>query len=350
MPLFNRPRSSSQPLVRRISTLVRRRLSITMANQPSSLPSDATPNNDTSSTSSISALMDALLLEASSTPLSSNSSTQSIDQESQTNAVGLHDDPSSQTSPTYTFAALNSHPNPLSQAIYTTYTPMPAEERLQRRQDCISRLHHLHQGLTQDPFGEWTDLAHGLFGGTIPPEFYLTSAPFTLHSLRGRVRLRYIRNALCMPTDATALQIESFLSRNPSIVRFLFFNVLPDPDHAYKEISCEYQIHVSHHMSKNNNGHLLRAIKQLDWVDETVDRVAELARTEDGRALSTLYKVREVKILPGVWKRMLEMEDKSQPMKIERLHTRVVIQMQRERPNSLLRNAIAPQDVVEKVL
>ncbi|UKZ53828.1 hypothetical protein TrVGV298_007628 [Trichoderma virens] len=181
-----------------------------------------------------------------------------------------------------------------------------------------------------------------------PPNSTSPPPPFTLYSLRGRVRLRYIRTAFCMPIDTTVCQIESFLSRNPSIVRYLLFNVLPIPDHAHREKSCNYQIHVSHPTSQKRNKHLLHAIKQLDWIDETVDWVAKLARTEDERTLSTLYKARGVEILPTVWKKMLEMEEKWKPgMELSKFHARVVAHMQRNRPNSLLSNIVTPQDIVE---
>ncbi|KAL7946000.1 hypothetical protein V8C42DRAFT_322187 [Trichoderma barbatum] len=377
MPLFSRPQrsSSNPPLVRRISTLIRRRLSFTMADQEPSPSSNATQESATSFTlpspAQLEPKFDALSLEASSSSIPNDASSQSTDQESQTNAIELRDDaideadfldecfstspPSpSQPSSTYTFTTLDplltpySHPNPLSQTIYTIYTPMPIEERLQRRQECFFHLQRLHQGLTQDPFGEWTDLANGLYGGTIPPEFYLDSAPFTLHSLRGRVRLRYIRTAFCMPIDSTVVEIESFLSRNPSIVRYLVFNVLPNPDRVIRETSRDYHVHVNRPTSQQYNKHLLHAIKQLDWIDETADWVAGLARAEDMRTLSTLYKVREVEILPSVWKKMKEMEELWKPIKMDKLHARVVAQMQRNRPNSLLRSVVSPQDVVEK--
>ncbi|KAL6800202.1 hypothetical protein J3E68DRAFT_397628 [Trichoderma sp. SZMC 28012] len=222
---------------------------------------------------------------------------------------------------------------------------MPIEERLQRRQECEFHLQRFRHGLVEDPFGEWSDLANDLYGGNIPPEFYLTSAPFDLHSLRGRVRLRYIRTAFCMPIDSTSYQIESFLSRNPSLVRYLLYNAVPDPDHAYL-----YQKMVNNPASRTHNWYILCAIKQLNWIDETVDWMAEVARSEDEGALSELYKVREIVALPTVWKRMQEMQgmgEKWESMPLEKLHVRVVEQMRQNRPNSLLRNVVTSQDVMK---
>ncbi|KAK4085332.1 uncharacterized protein Triagg1_322 [Trichoderma aggressivum f. europaeum] len=360
MSLFSRSRSSSQPLVRRISTTLRRRLSGTMPGQRSTKP-----GNDTSSSSTthfqVEPAPDATPLKASSTSNPGDVSPESIDRESHPHAVELHDNPinvislppesrspsppsPTQPSPAFTFAVLDSPPTPPSpQTIYTTYTCIPVEERLQRRQECLFHLERFRQGLVQDPFGEWTDLANDLYDGNIPPEFYLASAPFTLHSLRGRIRLRYIRTAFCMPIDSNIYQIESFLSRNSSIVRYLHFNTVPDPDRAYM-----YQIHVHSPETRKYNRRVLRAIKELDWMDGEVDKVANSARVEDKKALSRMYKVREVEILPTVWNRMEEMkgmDEKWKDVPMEELHGRVVERFRRNRPNSLLRNVVTYQDV-----
>ncbi|KAL6818586.1 hypothetical protein GGI42DRAFT_359656 [Trichoderma sp. SZMC 28013] len=367
MSLFSRPRSSSQPLVRRISTTLRRKLSATMPGQRSSSAQAATPGNDTPSTSKTHSQVEpATPLKASSTSNPSDVSPESIDRESRPHAVELHDNPidemsltpesrspsppsPTQPSPAFTFAVLDSPPTPSSQipsappTIYTMYNSIPIEERLQRRQECLFHLERFKQGLVQDPFGEWTDLANDLYGGNIPPEFYLTSAPFTLHSLRGRIRLRFIRTAFCMPLDSNIFHIESFLKRNRSIVQYLLFNVVPDPDHAYM-----YQIHAHSPEIRKYNRRVLRAIKELDWIDEKVDSVANSARVEDEKALSKLYKVRVVEILPTVWNRMEEMKEMDEKWKkvpMEELHGRVVRKFRRNRPNSLLRNVVTYKDV-----
>ncbi|KAM6486152.1 hypothetical protein HDV62DRAFT_403455 [Trichoderma sp. SZMC 28011] len=375
MPLFNRPRSSNQPLVRRISTSLRRRLSNTMPGQRSSSAPAATPGNNASSTSAADSQVeptpDASPLEACSIFNPSDAYTEIIEWASYPRAIELHDNsidddallppecrspspPSpSQPSPAFTFAVLDSPspPTPSSpittapQLNYPLFTYMPIEERLQRREECFFHLQQFRQGLIEDPFGEWSDLANDLYGGNIPPEFYLTSAPFDLHSLRGRVRLRYIRTAFCMPIDSTSYEIESFLSRNPSLVRYLVYNTVPDPDHAYL-----YQKTVNNPASRQHNWHILCAIKQLNWIDEMVDWMAEVARTEDESALSELYKVREIVALPTVWKRMQEMQgmgEKWESMPLEKLHVRVVEQMRQNRPNSLLRNVLTSQEVVK---
>ncbi|KAL7784985.1 hypothetical protein V8C43DRAFT_317755 [Trichoderma afarasin] len=373
MSLFNRPQSSSEPLVRRISTSLRRRLSATMPGQRSSSAPAAIPGNNASSTlethPQAESIPDAMPPEASSIFNPSDAYPEIIEWASYPRAIELHDDPidddillppecrspcppsPTQPSPAFTFSVLDSPPTPSSpitsapQLNYPVFTYMPIEERLQRREECFFHLQQFRQGLIEDPFGEWSDLANDLYGGNIPPEFYLTSAPFDLHSLRGRVRLRYIRTAFCMPIDSTSYQIESFLSRNPSLVRYLLYNTVPDPDHAYL-----YQKHVNSPASRQHNWHILCAIKQLNWIDETVDWMAEVARTEDEGALSELHKVRETEILPTVWKKMQEMEERKEKWKempMEKLHVRAVQKMRKNRPNSLLRNVVTSQEVVK---
>ncbi|KAK0761110.1 hypothetical protein N5P37_006054 [Trichoderma harzianum] len=338
----------------------------------------AASGNNTSSTSAADSQVeltpDATPLEASSIFNPSEAYTEIIEWGSYPHAIELHDDPidddillppqcrspsppsPTQPSPAFTFAVLDSPspPTPSSpitsarQFTYPVFTYMPIEERLQRREECFLHLQQFRQGLVEDPFGEWADLANDLYGGNMPPEFYLTSAPFDLHSLRGRVRLRYIRTAFCMPIDSTSYEIESFLSRNPSLVRYLLYNTVPDPDHAYL-----YQKYVNNPASRQHNWHILCAIKQLNWIDETVDWMAEAARSEDEGALSELHKVRETEILPTVWKKMQEMQEmeeskeKWKEMPMEKLHVRAVQKMRKNRPNSLLRNVAASQEVVK---
>ncbi|KKO98140.1 hypothetical protein THAR02_09748 [Trichoderma harzianum] len=344
-----------------------------MPGQRSSSILAANPGNDASSTSATHSqeelTTDATPLEASSIFNPSNAYTEIIEWASYPRAIELHDNPidddilpqpecrspsppsPTQPSPAFTFAVLDSPPSPSSpvssppQLIYPVFTYMPIEERLERRQECEFHLQCFKQGLVEDPFGEWSDLANDLYGGNIPPEFYLTSAPFDLHSLRGRVRLRFIRTAFCMPIDSTIYQIESFLSRNPSLIRYLLYNAVPDPDHAYL-----YQKYVDNPASREHNRIVLRAIKQLNWIDETVDWMAEVARTEDEGALSELHKVRETEILPTVWKKMQEMEkrkEKWKEMPMEKLHARAVQKMRKDRPNTLLRNVVTSKEVVK---
>ncbi|KAL5092301.1 hypothetical protein Trisim1_001559 [Trichoderma cf. simile WF8] len=344
-----------------------------MPGQRSSSEPAANPDNDTSSTSEnhpqAESTPDAMPQEVFSVFNPSDAYTEIIEWASYPRAIELHDNPidddillptecrspsppsPTQPSPAFTFSVLDSPPSPSSpvptapQISYPVFTYMPIEERLQRRQECFFHLQQFRQGLVEDPFGEWSDLANDLYGGNIPPEFYLTSAPFDLHSLRGRVRLRYIRTAFCMPISSTSYEIESFLSRNPSLVRYLLYNTVPDPDHAYL-----YQKNVNNPASRQYNWYILCAIKQLNWIDEMVDWMAEAARSEDEWDLSELYKVRETEALPTVWKKMQEMKEskeKWREMPMEKLHVRAVEKMRRNRPNSLLRNVVTSQEVVK---
>ncbi|KAL7786201.1 hypothetical protein V8C37DRAFT_392864 [Trichoderma ceciliae] len=190
-----------------------------------------------------------------------------------------------------------------------------------------------------------------MYGGTLPPEFYLSSAPFSLHSLRGRVRLRFICNAFSMPLDTSIAQIQGFLSRNPSIISYLTFNDVPNPDLLFRGDSQGCELKIEGRGCRKYNRRLLRAIGQLDWVDETVRWVVELSGTgslADRETLSTLHKERQNKILPNVYSKMLEQS--TRPRSVKRWEKSVVARMRKDRPNSLLRNAVMPEDVVEEIL
>ncbi|RFU71793.1 hypothetical protein TARUN_10470 [Trichoderma arundinaceum] len=191
-----------------------------------------------------------------------------------------------------------------------------------------------------------------MYGGTLPPEFYLSSAPFPLHSLRGRARLRYICNGLSLPLDTSVFYIQDFLSRNPSIIRYLAFNLVPHPDLIFSEPSQDYEVNVEDPNGRKQNRRMLRAIRQLEWVDQSVSHVAEKSRAgslEDWDALAAMTKVRQSAILPSVYKKMLEQNlwstDKKWRKKWQR---RAVAKMRQDRPTSLLSIIVMPEDVVEE--
>jgi hypothetical protein len=232
-----------------------------------------------------------------------------------------------------------------------SYTPIPyhfsqilhsstvLQETIRRRTQCLL---HLQQRNIPDPFGEWASLASNTYGGTIPPEFYLSSAPFALRSLRGRARLRFICNAFCMSPNTTKISnIQAFLSRNPFIIKYLTANIVPNSELMFDR---RYGVHVENYSSRVYNWNLLRAIRELAWTDWVVYEAVRLSMTNKV-SLSTLRKVRPLNILPNVYQKMLERE--SQPKDLDCLHKKVVTQMRENRPNSLLRHVVRPEDVVE---
>ncbi|KAH6608632.1 hypothetical protein Trco_001978 [Trichoderma cornu-damae] len=217
----------------------------------------------------------------------------------------------------------------------------------QRRFECLLSL---QRGITHDPFGGWADLSSVGYGDILLPESYLSSAPFALHSLRGHVRLRFIRHAFNMPADASVFDIQGFLSRNPSVVGHLALNTVPSPDLVSRWSSPDCEINVTDRRGRKYNRRLLRAVRQLDWVDDTVNWVVQLSRmasASDRAALSALRKTRRNKILPGLDKKTTEPSTRTR--KAKRWKRTAVVRMRRDRPNSLLRNVVVPEDVVEEV-
>ncbi|KAM0258387.1 hypothetical protein ACHAQJ_003862 [Trichoderma viride] len=239
-----------------------------------------------------------------------------------------------------------SPPSSLPPPYHSNFSRIPSpstalQETIQRRNECLLRL---QRGDQPDPFGEWANLASGTYGGTIPPEFYLSSAPFALHSLRGRARLRFIRNAFCMSTDTSVFDIQGFLGRNPFIINYLSSNVVPNPDLVLDNVDGWYSVGVEDYDSRMYNWDLLHAIKELAWTDVALNQAVRLSKT-DKAALSTMRKLKQVYIMTDVYQKMLEKDPQLTEMK--RLHKKIVAGMRRNRPNSLLRNAAMPEDVTE---
>ncbi|KAL6873099.1 hypothetical protein J3F83DRAFT_601199 [Trichoderma novae-zelandiae] len=410
MPPSNRPRRSftCPPLVRRLRTFARS-LSITMPTNKPTLPSSQSADAHTpygSTSSSASSLVEvesnpdsalspetASIASIPSDTSSSSSAWTTDDGHIDTNPV---DDymTNALTQPTLTsqfqslsisssspspFQLSSSSPTPfpppsLSTAYpYDTYTPLTStsihnphpssssssssattppttHEIAQKRTAFFLHLRAFYQGLLPDPFHEFRALSSGLFGAILPPDFYLASAPFPPRSVRGAVRLRFIRAALSMPPSAPLARVEGFIGRNPSVVSHLCFNIQPYSDLVFEpHHHPDHQIYVAGPAALEWNDRLLRAIKELAWGDERADWVVNLARTEDAGGLGGLCKTKGKRVLPSVRERMLLVEDRGErPVQDEQWHKQAVKQMRRERPISLLRNVVLPHEVVEE--
>ncbi|KAK1249197.1 hypothetical protein MKX07_002713 [Trichoderma sp. CBMAI-0711] len=410
MPPSNRRRRSftCQPLARRLRTFVRS-LSITMPsnkpNRPQSTYPDNTHASSPSTSSSLSSWVEvesnpesALSLETasiSSIPSDTSSSSSSSssgwttddddddddddDEPLETNPVDNYftnalsqQDLTSQsqslsTSPSSSSPSTPSPPPPsLSTAAqpYDTYTPLTTTTSLlqpphqtpheisRKRTQFFLRLRAFYQGLLpDDPFHEFLAISTSRFGAILPPDIYLTSGPpFPPTSTRGTIRLQFIRATLSMPLSAPLSQVEGFIGRNPSVVSHLCFNIQPFSNVVFKSQNHHgHQIYVSRRGALECNARLLRALKEIAWEDESADWVVGLARTEDARRLSALCKRKGKCILPSVRERMLRVEEKGErPVQDEQWHRQAVREMRRERPKSLLSNAILPHDVVEE--
>ncbi|KAH0491280.1 hypothetical protein TgHK011_002717 [Trichoderma gracile] len=243
---------------------------------------------------------------------------------------------------------------------YDTYTPLTTtslhpphqnpHELARKRTQFFLHLRAFYQGLLPDPFHEFRAISTSLFGAILPPDIYLTSAPFPPTSTRGAIRLQHIRALLSLPLSAPLSQVEGFIGRNPSVVSHLCFNIQPFSDVVFKpQRHHNHQVYVSRQGALDCNGRLLRALKEVAWADESADWVVGLARTEDSRRLSALCKRKGKSILPSVRERMSRVEERGErPAQDEQWHRLATREMRRERPNSLLRNAVLPHDVADE--
>ncbi|KAL6886511.1 hypothetical protein HDV57DRAFT_515629 [Trichoderma longibrachiatum] len=241
---------------------------------------------------------------------------------------------------------------------YDTYHPLTTtslhqspHEIARKRTHFFLHLRAFYQGLLPDPFHEYRVISTSLLGATLPPDIYLTSAPFPPTFTRGAIRLHHIRALLSMPPSAPLSQIEGFIGRNPSVVSHLCFNIQPFSDVVFSpRHHSGHQIYVAGADALECNERLLRALKEIAWGDESsADWVVGLARREDARMLSALCKKKGKIILPSVLERMLRVEERGErPAQDEQWHRQAVTELRRERPNTLLRNAVLPHDVVEE--
>ncbi|KAM0446667.1 hypothetical protein ACHAO4_009339 [Trichoderma viride] len=205
--------------------------------------------------------------------------------------------------------------------------------------------------LSDNFFTKWAIVTTNMFGGVIPPESKYTVPPFALPSYDGQVRLRFIGHALGISLAAPAGDIEKFLSRNLFIIMCLAFNIVPNPDLIFDddEDNSRCGIYVNRPGGKQYNKALLRAIQQLEWTDPVVIEAVKLSIPDEVGALATLCKKRASRILPDVCQTMKKMvweEPALEHLGSRKLHEMAVQQMRENRPYSLLRNVVKPEDVI----
>lgn len=166
-----------------------------------------------------------------------------------------------------------------------------------------------------------------------------------------QVRLRFIARALGFPMSSTAKDLEKFLSRNLVVITCLSFNIVPNPDLIFNDDSDNSRcgLNINRPSGKQFNKALLRAIQQQEWTHPDVKEAVRLSMTDEVGALAILVKKRASHILPDVSYKMKEMvweEPALEDLGSRKLHEMAVQQMRENRPYSLLRNVVRPEDVV----
>ncbi|KAK5990767.1 hypothetical protein PT974_09039 [Cladobotryum mycophilum] len=123
----------------------------------------------------------------------------------------------------------------------------------------------------EDPFSEWKNLLAGLYGFIVPGEFCDNSPPYHPWTIRGRARLRYIREQLRLPAETTAEQVETYLTNNISIIRHLILRFVPNPDWYLEDLSGTQEVRPRKAGWKRYCD-LLLAIRELRWENRTIPR------------------------------------------------------------------------------
>ncbi|PNP46675.1 hypothetical protein TGAMA5MH_01625 [Trichoderma gamsii] len=206
-------------------------------------------------------------------------------------------------------------------------------------------------GLADDFFTKWAIVETNMFGGVIPPESKYTVPPYALPSYSGQVRLRFIARALGFSMSATPSDLEKFLSRNLFIIMCLSFNIVPNPDLIFNDDSDNSRcgININRPGGKQFNKTLLRAMQQLEWTHPDVIEAVRLSTTDEVGALAFLCKKKVSHILPDVSQTMKDMiwkEPALEDLGSRKLQEMAVQQMRENRPYSLLRHVVGPEEVV----
>lgn len=202
--------------------------------------------------------------------------------------------------------------------------------------------------LSDNFFTKWAIVSTNMYGGVIPPDSKYSVPPFALPSYDGQVRLRFIGKALGLSLTGLTGDIEKFLCRNLFIITCLVFNIVPNPNLIFDDddgFCCG--VNVDRPGGKKHNKALLRAIQELEWTDPEVIDAVNLSMSEDIGFLATLCKAKVSHTLPSVSRKMDEMvREDPQLADSPKLYKEAVKRMRENRPHSLLRNVVMPEDVV----
>ncbi|KAH8131785.1 hypothetical protein LI328DRAFT_160788 [Trichoderma asperelloides] len=187
--------------------------------------------------------------------------------------------------------------------------------------------------LTDNFFTEWAIVTSNMYGGVTPPDSEYSVPPFALPSYDGQVRLRFISKALGLSLAGLTGDIEKFLSRNLFIITCLVFNIVPNPNMIFDDddgFCCGVNVD-----------------RPGEWTDPEVIDAVNLSMSKDIGFLATLCKTKVSHTLPSVSRKMDEMvREDPQLADSPKLYKEAVKRMRENRPYSLLRNEVMPEDVV----
>ncbi|KAK1241441.1 hypothetical protein MKX08_001415 [Trichoderma sp. CBMAI-0020] len=191
-------------------------------------------------------------------------------------------------------------------------------------------------GLSDNFFTKWAIVTENMYGGVIPPESKYSIPPFALPSYDGQTRLHFIGHSFGLSLAVPIGDIEKFLSRNLFIIMCLAFNIVPNPNLIFDD-------------DDDNSRCGIFVSRPGKWTNPSVIEAVRLSISDEVGALATLVKKRASHILPDVSQTIKEMvweEPALEDLGSRKLHEMAVKQMRENRPYSLLRNVVRPEDVI----
>lgn len=173
-----------------------------------------------------------------------------------------------------------------------------------------------------------------------------TPIPWFPFSERGQANLDTIRSSLGLDPSTTYLEIRRFLEENHSLIRHLMVGTIPHPDWQFELGSDTYEVHFGSQEAWRRNSDLWQAIWSTDWDNDPIENVIQMGRDEGTWTFHHAMRRARRGMLPkSLLRRLLAEDDEFAQLDRERFS--LIKSMRQNRPQSLLRTAVRPEDVVD---
>lgn len=120
-----------------------------------------------------------------------------------------------------------------------------------------------------------------------------TLPPYDPCSTDGMICLNTLRRALSMPASTPPSEVQTFLARNLSVIRHVYFNLLPQP-HRFEALGC-CEMKTRTRVGRWINEKMYQAIRDLAWNNMAIKLVVAALERKPGRMLAHGVVVGEAK-------------------------------------------------------
>lgn len=120
-----------------------------------------------------------------------------------------------------------------------------------------------------------------------------TLPPYDPCSTDGMICLNTLRRALSMPASTPPSEVQTFLARNLSVIRHVYFNLLPQP-HRFEALGC-CEMKTRTRVGRWINEKMYQAIRDLAWNNMAIKLVVAALERKPGRMLAPGVVVGEAK-------------------------------------------------------